>query len=439
MKGPSFDQIMMLGGLGLAGLVIYEIWTNQASISAAIQNALNPVNMYQQQGYYCPSGGVPGPTGLCPNGQPAINQSQFNQIASMSGGCSDGSIVNPATGRCANGSVPMGGYGAGALGYPQTSVCNDGSQPNPVNGLCANGSIPTSVGTGVNNAMLSPYGAPQYVSPTITGGQGIPGQTTFTDPTTGQVYDPTTGQLLTPGGSYNTPSLASPYTSIFPVLNPLQGGGIGCADGSQPNAIGQCANGQQAISLPVGQQQSQQPVATTITTPNQQTGTMSCADGSSPVNGQCANGQQPTTMLPANTPVPPTGAVPVTAGPTPAPAPAPVTSTPPVTQTSTQPVATTSSQQQFVQNFMNQQQGLNRISGQQGGGMTRSKFGYVGYQSEGAMIAAQAFGHTPRDPNRASVTSYSSVRPKIGNSPITSEVFGRRFFTQTPIYVSNTR
>lgn len=482
MQGPSFNQIMMLGGLGIAAIAAYEVYVNLPNIQAAIQSALNPVNMYQQQGYYCPSGGVPSPTGLCPNGQPAINSSQFNQLASMAGGCSDGSIVNPSTGRCANGSLPMstGGYGSYnpltgqyQTGYPQTSVCNDGSQPNPYNGLCANGSVPTSVGTGVNNALMSPYGAPSSVYPTIAGGVGVPGGTTFTDPTTGQVYDPTTGALLTPGGSYTTPSLASPYSSIFPTLSPLAGNGIFCGDGSNPSATGMCSNGQQAIgwpqsSPPTPAPTSTTPVATTITTANP-SGTMGCADGStaSSTTGLCANGQAPSVSLPAGTTTSPTGAVPVTATPTgtgtttvtPTPAPAPVpttvtpqTSTQPVTQTSPAPVTTTTTSQPVgaqpgAPGGSGGQPSLggsfNRFSGQQQSSNMNNRwggrFGYVGYQSEGAMIAAQAFAYTPRDRTRASVTSYSSVRPKIGNSPITTEVFGRRYFPQQPIYVSNSR
>ena len=435
--GPSFNQLMMLGGVGVAGIVLYELWINQANIQATIQNVLNPTNVYTQQGYYCPQGGTPSSTGICPNGQMAITSAQQQQ---MMGQCSDGSIVNPTTGRCANGSLPTPsgtspygtGYGAGGTGYPQTSVCNDGSQPNQVNGLCANGSYPSTVGTGVNNAMSSPYGAPQYVQPSIMGGVGVPGTTTFTDPTTGQMYDPSTGQLMTPGGAYNVPSLATPYGSIFPQLSPLQGPGFnsqyqtGCSDGSTPGANGLCYNGQPAVTA--------SPVATTITTANP-TGGMSCADGSTAANGLCANGQPPVTTLPTTTTPTPSGTVPVTATPTatgstlapvipvaPTPTPTPVTPTPVTTPTVTQGPTTTHQR--------------NRFSNQQQNQSTYPARSYVGYQNEGAMIAAQAFGYKQQDRSRATVTTQSSVRSKMGNSPITTELFNRRFYTSNPIYVS---
>ena len=199
-----------------------------------------------------------------------------------------------------------------------------------------------------------------------------------------------------------------------------------CSDQSTPNVnTGLCANGTQPAFSGYGPPPLA-PQPTTVTTANP-TGGMSCADGSMASNGLCANGQPPITTLPTTATPTATGAVPVVATPTatgstlapvipvaPTPTPTPVT-TPTVTPgpTTTTPTATS----------------INR--------QTRYPYrSYMGYQSEGSMIAAQAFGYKQQDRSRATVTTQSSVRSKMGNSPITTELFNRRFYTSNPIYVS---
>lgn len=279
----TFNQLLLLGGVAVGG---YLIWTNQGAITSFVQSLTNPA----------PAATASGSSSVNLTGVPSPTTMTTGTGASTTG-CANGSIPDPTTGLCSDGSIPSG----------------------------------QTVGTGVNNSLQLGQ-TPTGVVPTVSGGADIGGAgvnsdngPTFTDPITGQTYNPATGQILSPGGSTQVPnfspfvepqvgnanlgpgvggSLSKPcvqtqacmlgYTWDPILCQCVQPGGVGlqtgnplCPNGQTPNADGSCPTS----TTPTTTTTTSPNPTTTTTTPAQTAGTPTptCPAGTfwNPVIQQC--------------------------------------------------------------------------------------------------------------------------------------------------------